>query len=110
MENIIYNELVRRGYQVDIGVVEVFDKNANGSNIKKQLEVDFVINKGYERFYVQSAYSYYDEEKKAQETASLKNIPDAFERIIVVGNDIKRYRDENGYLIINLMDFLLEEF
>ncbi|MCF0135558.1 MAG: ATP-binding protein [Lachnospiraceae bacterium] len=107
MENVIYNELCSRGFQVDVGVVEVYDKNASGNSIRKQLEVDFVVNKGYERYYIQSAYSYFDEDKKAQETASLRNIPDSFERIIIVGNRMKQYRDENGYRIISLMDFLL---
>lgn len=110
MENIIYNELCSRGYQIDVGVVEIYDRNPAGNSIKKQLEVDFVVNKGYDRYYIQSAYSYFDETKKAQETASFKNIPDSFERIIVVGNGGKQYRDENGYRIISLMDFLLGDF
>jgi hypothetical protein len=75
----------------------------------KQLEVDFVANKGYNRYYVQSAYAFYDESKKQQELASLINIPDAFERIIVVGDGGLPYRDDRGYKIIGLMDFLLSD-
>ncbi|MCF0111426.1 MAG: ATP-binding protein [Erysipelotrichaceae bacterium] len=109
MENIIYNELCSRGFQVDVGVVEVYDRNASGNSIRKQLEVDFVVNKGYDRYYIQSAYSYSDDSKRQQETASLKHIPDSFERIIIIGNGGKPYRDENGYRIIRLLDFLLED-
>lgn len=101
MENLIYNELCSRGCQVDVGVVEVYDRNASGNCIKKQLEVDFVANKGYDRYYIQSAYSYSSEDK------TLRNIPDSFERIIIVGQGGMPYRDENGYRIISLMDFLL---
>ena len=76
----------------------------------KQLEVDFVANKGFDRLYIQSAYAFYSDEKKAQELASLQNIPDAFERIVVVGNGGKQYRDEHGYRIISLMEFLLGDW
>lgn len=109
MENLIYNELITRGFQVDVGVVEINAKNAAGNGVKKQLEVDFVANKGYDRYYVQSVYSYYDAKKKAQERASFGHIPDSFERVIVSGGDGLPYRDENGYRIVNLLHFLLNE-
>lgn len=109
MENLIYNELIARGFQVDVGVVEINAKNAAGNGVKKQLEVDFVANKGYERYYVQSVYSYYDAEKKEQEKASFAHIPDSFERIIVTGDNGLPYRDDNGYRIDNLIHFLLNE-
>ena len=109
MENIIFNELIARGYQVDVGVVEINAHNKSGNGIKKQLEVDFVANKGYDRYYIQSAYSYYDEEKKKQEKASLIHIPDSFERIIITGNTGLPYRDDDGYMIENIIHFLLNE-
>lgn len=109
MENIIYNELICRGYNVDVGVVEIYATNSAGNSVSKQLEVDFVANKGYNRYYIQSAYAFYDENKKQQELASLINIPDAFERIIVVGSGGLPYRDDHGYKIIGLMDFLLSD-
>ena len=109
MENLIYNELIARGFRVDVGVVEINAKNAAGNGVKKQLEVDFVANKGYERYYVQSVYSYYDAEKKEQERASFAHIPDSFERIIVTGDNGLPYRDDNGYRIDNLIHFLLNE-
>lgn len=110
MENIIFNELVAREFEVDVGVVEVNEHDREGRGIKKQLEVDFVINKGYNRYYIQSAYSYYDEAKQLQEQASLKKIPDSFERIIVTGDSGPMYRNVNGYMIENLLDFLLNDF
>ncbi len=109
MENMIYNELISRGYQVDVGVVEIYDRNASDHCVRRQLEVDFVANKGYDRYYIQSAYAFYGEEKKEQELRSLVNIPDAFERIVIVGNGGATYRDEHGYRIVSLMNFLLNE-
>ena len=110
MENIIYNELVARGYQVDVGVVELNEHNEAGHGFRRQAEVDFVANKGYERYYIQSAYGFSDEDKKAQEKVSLRNIPDSFGRIIVTGDSTLPYRDENGYLTENLIHFLLNDF
>ena len=110
MENIIFNELIVRGYQVDVGVVEVNARNKSGHGIRKQLEVDFVANKGYDRYYIQSAYSFSEEYKKDQEKASLLQIPDSFERIIVAGDTGLPYRDDNGYKIDNLIHFLLSDF
>ena len=110
MENLLYNELIARGFQVDVGVVEVNAHNAAGNGIKKQLEVDFVANKGYERVYIQSAYAYADEEKKAREKASLLHIPDSFEKIVVTGDTGLPYRDDDGFKIQNLLHFLLNDF
>ena len=107
MENIIYNELVSRGYSVDVGAVEVREKNKEGRLVRKMLEVDFVANSGNERIYIQSALAMPDEEKKKQETASFRNIDDSFRKVIIVRNDIMRYIDDNGYLIIGLFEFLL---
>lgn len=109
MENIIYNELIARGFQVDVGVVEINTVNDAGNGIRKQLEVDFVANKGYSRYYIQSAYGFSDESKKEKEKASLRNIDDSFERIIITGDSTLPYRDDNGYRVENLIHFLLNE-
>lgn len=102
MENVIYNELRSRGFNVDVGMVE-----ARTATERKQLEVDFVANKGDKRFYIQSAFAMPDEEKREQELASLKRINDSFKKIVIMRDDIAPYHDENGVLIIGLMDFLL---
>ena len=102
MENVIYNELRSRGYSVDVGIVE-----ARTALERKLLEVDFVANKGDERYYIQSAFALPDEEKRQQEMASLKRINDSFKKIIIVREDIAPYYNEYGVLIIGLMDFLL---
>lgn len=104
MENILFNELKYRGYKIDVGVVEVREKN-----IRKQLEVDFVVNKGSQRLYIQSAYDIPDTEKMKQETKSFDNIKDSFKKIIVVEKSTVKRQTENGYLLIGLKDFLLEE-
>lgn len=106
MENIIYNELVNCGYQVDVGVVTISDKNGNNNYVRKQLEVDFVCNLGYERIYIQSALNIDDEEKEEQEKKSLIKINDSFRKVIIVKNNIKKWKDENGILIIGLKEFL----
>lgn len=103
MENIIYNELRNRGYSVDVGIVDM-----RTATERRQLEVDFVANKGDRRYYIQSAYAMPNEEKREQEMASLKRIRDSFKKIIIVNNDIAPYHDDNGVLIIGLMDFLLK--
>ena len=108
MENIIYNELKIRGYRVDIGVVEQRERNSKNEFIRKQLEVDFVVNQGSRRYYIQSAYDMPSKEKRQQEIASLTKISDSFRKIIVVGKKIKPKRDENGILTIGIMDFLLD--
>lgn len=109
MENIIYNELKYRGYLVDVGVVEHYKNIQDGKKKKSQLEVDFVATKGSEKYYIQSAFALSSEEKIAQEQRSLLYIPDSFRKIIVVGDNIKVRRDENGIITIGLKNFLLDE-
>ena len=107
MENIIYNELIIRGYQVDVGIIEVSEKNNNGNYVKKQLETDFVCNKFNNRIYIQSAYSMESIEKLNQEKKSLMNINDSFRKIIIVNDSIKNYYTDDGIEVISLKDFLL---
>lgn len=109
MENVLYNDLIRRGCDVDVGIVEMNGKDGSGKNIRKQLEVDFVVNRGDERCYVQSALSVTEPEKKAQEIASLIRIPDSFRKIVVVKDYMKPWKDEHGILYIGIEDFLLDE-
>ena len=109
MENVLYNDLIRRGMDVDIGVVEYNTKDSAGKKIRKQLEVDFVVNKGEKRFYIQSALSIADPEKKEQEIASLKRIPDSFSKIVVVRDYLKPWQDENGIVYLGIEQFLLDE-
>lgn len=108
MENILYNELVLRGFNVDIGVVEKYAKNSKGQNTVVLLEVDFVCNKGSQRYYIQSAYSIPDESKMEQEQASLDRIADSFKKVIVVQDNVAPWHTEKGYLVINILDFLLD--
>lgn len=108
MENIIYNELLYRGNSVDVGMVELETTDKNGKSIRKQFEVDFVVNDSDQRYYIQSAFAIPDEEKKRQETASFRNIHDSFKRVVVVKDDITPYRDESGDLFVGLFDFLLD--
>lgn len=108
MENIIYNELIYRGFNVDVGVVPV-QRMDNGVRKRSQLEVDFVCNKGYERYYIQSALEMATEEKIRQEMASLRNIDDSFKKIVVVGTHQPLYKNENGFTIMSVYDFLLNE-
>lgn len=103
MENVIYNELRSRGYSVDVGMVD-----ARTATERKQLEVDFVANKGDKRYYIQSAFALPDEKKRQQELASLKRINDSFKKVIIMREDIAPYHDDNGVLIMGLMDFLLK--
>ena len=109
MENILYNDLIRRSMNVDVGVVEYNTKDANGKKIRKQLEVDFVVNGGGKRFYIQSALSIADPEKKKQEIESLKRIPDSFSKIVVVRDYLKPWQDENGITYVGVEQFLLNE-
>lgn len=109
MENVIYNELRLRGYRVDVGIVEARTTNKRNESIRKQLEVDFVANRGYDRYYIQSVLSLPDREKKEQEIASLRRIEDSFKKILLVKDDIMPYKDENGYLILGLFDFLMDK-
>lgn len=107
MENIIYNELLYRGYDVDVGIVEAVEKNKNNNSIKKQLEVDFVVNDINSKFYIQSVYSIDDMYKKNQEEKSLLKINDGFRKIIILNDNFKSYYNEQGILVISLEDFLL---
>lgn len=109
MENIIYNELKYRGFNVDVGFVESWGKDSIGKSSRHRLEVDFVVNTGAERIYIQSAFKQLTEEKKEQEERSLLNINDSFKKIIITGENIKRKTDEKGILTIGLLDFLLDE-
>ena len=97
-----------RGYNVDVGIVEKYGKEPNGKQKVTQLEIDFVCNMGSNRYYIQSAYSLPDEKKIKQEMASLDRIDDSFKKIIIVADNIKPWHTEKGYLIINVMDFLLD--
>lgn len=107
MENVIYNELRSRGYLVDVGVVETRTRTENQGMLRKQLEIDFVVNNGSKRYYIQLALSLPNEEKIEQEMASLKNVSDSFQKIIIVKDNIVPHHNESGILFINLYDFLL---
>ena len=107
MENIIYNELRTRGYRVDVGSVEQRSVDHDGKSVRRLLEVDFVANKGSRRYYIQSAYAMPSVDKERQEKRSLITIGDSFKKVIVVGQDIKPQRDDQGILTIGIMDFLL---
>ena len=107
MENIIFNELRHRKYNVDIGQIEVNDKNDNGTYCRKQLEVDFVANKGSKRYYIQSAYLIPDEEKREQEIRSLLKIDDSFKKIVITSHAPAPLYDEHGILTMSVYDFLL---
>ena len=108
MENVLYNDLIRRGYDVDVGVVEIATME-DGKKVRKQLEVDFVVNRGNDRYYIQSALTIADPEKKKQEIASLLRIPDSFKKIVVVRDYLKPYKDENGIQYVGIEHFLRDE-
>ena len=107
MENIVYNELCIRGYNVDVGMVDVYAKDQEGKRIRKQLEVDFVVNQGSQRYYIQVAYDMTSEEKQTQELNSLRNISDSFKKIIIVNGTMKPWRNEEGFVIMGMKYFLL---
>ena len=109
IENIIYNELKYRGFNVDVGFVETWENKSSGKSFRHGLEVDFVVNKGAERIYIQSAFKLPTDEKKEQEERPLLNINDSFKKIIITGENIKRKTDEKGILTSGLLDFLLDE-
>ena len=109
MENILFNDLLRRGFDVDVGVVEVNTTDPDGKKLRRQLEVDFVVNRGTQRYYIQSALTVAEPEKRKQETESLKRIPDSFKKIVVVREDIVPWYDEDGILYIGIEQFLLDE-
>lgn len=108
MENVIYNELRIRGYSVDVGMVETRPLNSEGKRIRKQYEVDFVANRGSQRYYIQSAFIMPTDSKERQESNSLLNIDDAFKKIIIVKDYIKPKRNQSGIITIGLIDFLLK--
>lgn len=108
MENVIYNELRIRGYSVDVGMVETRPLNSEGKRIRKQYEVDFVANRGSQRYYIQSAFIMPTDSKERQESNSLLNIDDAFKKIIIVKDYIKPKRNQLGIITIGLIDFLLK--
>lgn len=103
MENIIYSELIRRGYNVDIGVVEIYDNKT-----RKQLEIDFVCNQGSKRYYIQSSFNLDTREKTLQEERPFLNVPDSFKKIIIVKDANKAWYTEEGILVIGIIDFLLD--
>ena len=109
MENVIYNELLVRGYNVDVGVVEINEENKEGKKIRKQIEVDFVCNQGSKRYYVQSAFAIPDKEKMKQEQRPFNYIQDSFKKIIVVRENIKLWRNEEGTVIMGIEEFLLNK-
>lgn len=107
MENIVYNELLVREYNVDVGIVDVMAKNVDGKRVRKQLEVDFVVNQGSQRYYIQVAYDMASEEKQTQELNSLRNIPDSFKKIIIINGTKKPWRNDEGFVIMGMKYFLL---
>ena len=107
MENIVYNELLIRGYNVDVGIVDVFAKSSEGKKVHKQLEVDFVVNQGSQRYYIQVAYDMTSEEKQTQGLNSLRNIPDSFKKLVIVNGTKKPWRNEEGFVIMGMKYFLL---
>lgn len=108
MENVIYNELRMRGYRVDVGVVPITEKDESGKTVRKQLEVDFICNMGTMKYYIQSAFSIPDEEKRAQEIRPFKKIDDSFKKIIITKDIVPPFYDENGILTMNIYDFLMD--
>ena len=109
MENIIFNELRRRGYLVDVGLIEIRERDKNGKQVRIHLEVDFIAYKGNNKYYIQSAFALPDSEKKMQEERPLLNIGDSFKKIVVVGNYIKLKRDDMGITTMGIREFLLKE-
>lgn len=107
MENIVYNELLVRGYNVDVGIVEVYAKNCEGKTTRKQFEVDFVVNQGSQRYYVQVAYDMTSGEKQTQELNSFRNIPDSFKKLVIVNGSQKPWRNDEGFVIMGMKYFLL---
>ena len=108
LENILYNELLYRGYSVDVGVVEVTEKNEEGKRTKKSLEIDFIARKGMEKYYIQSALSMDDQEKQESELKSLRAVKDSFKKIVISKSYGKSWVDDEGILRINIIDFLLD--
>ena len=109
MENIIFNELKIRGFNVDVGVIQQYGTNDKGSSIRRQLEIDFVCNKGSKRYYIQSAYALPDAAKMEQEQRSLMLTGDFFKRMIITKDSPAPHYNEQGVLFMNVYDFLLDE-
>lgn len=109
MENIIYIELRRRGFNVDVGIVEKRKNDENGKKDYKQLEIDFVANKASDKYYIQSAYSIEDNNKREQELQSLLNVDDNFKKMVIVYDSFIKWQDDNGIIYISIYDFLLNE-
>lgn len=108
MENVIFNELKVRGYNVDVGIVPVSEKNRTGKSVRKQLEIDFVCNRGSKRYYIQSAFAMQDEEKEKQEQRLLLSTGDSFKKIIITKDALAPLYNENGILVMSIFDFLLD--
>ena len=109
LENIIYNELVARGFKVDVGVVPIYEKNEKGVSVEKRMEIDFVINKGMKRYYIQSAMSMDDMDKKRQELRPLLGVKDMFRKVVITKTTAKPWIDDMGVLRLGIYDFLLDE-
>lgn len=108
MENVIYNELRMRGFSVDVGNLNIVEKGKDGKLLKKQLEVDFICNKGSKKYYIQSAYTFGTEEKMAQEIRPFLKINDSFKKIVITSNTPKPFYSDDGILMMNVFDFLLK--
>lgn len=109
MENVVYNELLSRGYAVDVGVVETRKRNQDGKQEKRKLEIDFVANMGSRRYYIQSAFQIPDKEKERQEKESLNSIGDSFKKIVLVRDVVKNSRDDKGIITMSIYDFLMDK-
>lgn len=109
MENMIYNELLIRGMQVDVGVIPLVEKTTEGKRVQKNCEIDFIARKGSKCYYIQSALSMDDEEKERMELRPLRSVKDSFKKIVVSKTYGKSWNDDDGILRINLLDFLLDE-
>lgn len=109
MENVVYNELLSRGYAVDVGVVETRKRNSEGKQEKRKLEIDFVANMGSQRYYIQSAFQIPDQDKEKQEKESLNNVDDSFKKIVLVRDVVKISRDEKGIVTMSIYDFLMDK-
>ena len=109
MENVIYNELRKRGFHVDIGNLTVVENGKENKAVKKQLEIDFICNKGSKKYYIQSAYVLEDKEKYQQEIRPFLKVKDSFKKIVITSNTPKPFYDDNGILFMNVYDFLLND-
>ena len=109
MENVVYNELLSRGYAVDVGVVETRKRNQEGKQEKRKLEIDFIANMGSRRYYIQSAFQIPDKEKERQEKESLNSIGDSFKKIVLVRDVVKNSRDDKGIITMSIYDFLMDK-